>query len=113
MKSRGVALLLLIGTIVVTGILAAAISNIVLNQTRFSQHQVSRIRAYYAALAAMNLAMDNLRTGAWTTGTYTFCDSGCDVNDADILHPVSISISDVNATGIRTINITSDYTYNP
>lgn len=108
---------MLLGTILISAILSAVIANLVLNQARFTQHQVNRVKAYYACLAAMNLAMENLRTGSWgtTSGSpYSLCASGCTVDDPDMPYRVNITISDPDpVTQIRTINCTANYTYTP
>jgi len=107
MRSRGVALLLLLGTIIVTGILSAVIANIILNQSRFSQHQVNRLRAYYSAMAVMQITRDNLFNGTWSApSSYDNYHA-----DADIPYPVDIMIGDPDPNGISTIRLTVDYTY--
>jgi Tfp pilus assembly protein PilX len=60
---KGVVLLMLLGIILIVTILANVILNVILNQGRLTHHQVSRTRAYYAGLAGINLALENLRTG--------------------------------------------------
>jgi Tfp pilus assembly protein PilX len=59
--SRGVALLVVIVTILVLVILANIIINYMLSQSRLTHHNVSRIQAYYASMAGVNLAYDKLR----------------------------------------------------
>lgn len=110
---KGVVLLIVLATVLVTTVLAGVILSIISNQYNLTHHQVSRIQAYYADLAGMNLAFEKLRTGNWTTGTYSLCKSGCTVDDNDIPFRVNITISPPNASGIRTVNLTSDYTYTP
>jgi Tfp pilus assembly protein PilX len=82
---KGIALFMVLGTLLVVTILAFIMLNIILSHSRLTQHQVGRIQAYYAAQAGMNYALEMLRTGAWTVGnsyTWTF-----DVGD---FHPASI-----------------------
>jgi len=115
-KKKGVVLLIVIGTLLVVASLAAVILSLILSHARLTYHQTSRIRAYYAAFAGMNLARENLRTGTWATGAYTLCNSGCTVNDGDIPYSASISIGAMGTSidGIgRKITITSNYTYTP
>ena len=54
------------------------VANIVLilfsSQARLSHHQVSRIQAYYAGMAGINYAFEQLRIGNWTEGTYYLAD---------------------------------------
>ena len=40
------------------------------SQSRLSHHQISRIQAYYAGMAGINYAFEQLRQGNWTEGTY-------------------------------------------
>lgn len=65
-KERGVALLVVLATILVVVILANIVLNIMVSQSRFTHHKVNRIQAEYAAWAAINFAQEMLRTGAWT-----------------------------------------------
>lgn len=113
LNEKGVVLYLVLGILLVVVVLANVILAIISSQSRLTHHQVSRIQAYYATQAAMNLTFENLRTGVWATGSYTLCNSGCTVNDPDIPFRVSINISDPAANGVRTINLTSNYTYTP
>jgi hypothetical protein len=39
---------------------------VISSQSRLTHHQLSRIRAYYADKAGMNLVFDKLRSGDWT-----------------------------------------------
>jgi Tfp pilus assembly protein PilX len=111
---KGVALLMVLTLILVVVILANVVLSIISSQSRLTHHEVSRIRAYYAARAGMILAFDRLRTGTWGTGRYTLCRANCNINDPDIPYPVTINISSLNnTTGVRTITITTNYTYNP
>jgi Tfp pilus assembly protein PilX len=115
LRKKGVALLLVLGTLMVVLVLAGIVLGLISSQSRLTHHQVSRIQAYYAAFAGMNLALENLRTGVWGSATYRLCKSGCsapDINDADIPYNMTIAISAANAsTGIRTIDIFCNYTY--
>ncbi len=123
MNKKGVAIYLVLGTLFVAFVLAGVIVNIISSQGRLTQHQVSRVQAYYAGLAGMNLAMEKLRTNAWTlpssgnTLVKTLCSSGCDVNDADIPYTVTITIYPLNEapngaviSGTAGISISVNYT---
>jgi len=67
---------MVLATIMIVVILANIVLNIVLSQTRLTHHQVSRIQAYYAGLAGMNYALEQLRTGNWTApNQYNLTDS--------------------------------------
>ena len=116
---------MVLGMILIVTILATVILSIILNQSRITHHQVSRIQAYYAAQAGMNLALERLRTGAWGTDSYYFCNSparctaapfsfpNCDVTDADIPYCTNITVADLGSSidnvG-REIRITTNYT---
>ena len=119
-KNRGLALFFVLGTILLVTVLANAILAIMSSQSRLTHHQVTRIQSYYAAQGAMNLAFEQLRMGAWGTGTYRLCTSGCsapDINDADMPYDVTVDISDVGAAlnhpDVREVRFTSNYTYTP
>jgi len=92
-KEKGVALLVVLATILVVVILANIVLNIMVSQSRFTHHKVNRIQAEYAAWAAINFAQEMLRTGAWNSGT---CPppGGCPLNDGtfpnSIIQPVII-----------------------
>jgi len=119
---KGVVLLIVLGTLLVVASLVAVILSLILSHARHTHHQTSRIQAYYAAQAGMNLALEQLRVGpptGWTTGTYHLCKSGCsspDINDWDIPYPVTITIyglgTSIDGVG-RRITITTTYTYTP
>lgn len=78
---RGIALLLVLATVLVVVILANITLRIALSRSRLSYHQISRVQAYYVAKAAENLAIERLRTGAWVAAS---CPNpgGCAVADA-------------------------------
>ena len=64
-KKRGVVLFIVLATLMVVIVLANIILSIMLSQSRLTHHEVSRIQAYYASFAGMNLAYDGLRRGDW------------------------------------------------
>jgi Tfp pilus assembly protein PilX len=111
---KGIATLLVLFVILLAVIIANAVLIIISSQFRLSHHQVSRIRAFYAVQAGVNYAVEKLRLGQWSTGTYTICGSGCDVNDPDIPYQVNINVgssgSGINNTRRMTVSV--DYTYN-
>ncbi|MFA6217214.1 MAG: hypothetical protein WDL87_06160 [Candidatus Omnitrophota bacterium] len=110
-NKRGVVIFIVLITLLIVAALSQVVLNIILNQSRLNYHQVSRLQAYYAVLAAMNLTRENLRLQNWTTNTYTLCSSGCTVNDPDIPYRVTITVGAPNANGIRQILLHTDYTY--
>lgn len=126
--AKGVALFMVLGTIIIVITLASIILTIVSSQSRFTHHQVSRIQAYYAALAGVNYAIEKLRLGndsCWSTTTTvsyqrTICRSGCtgvcNVNEQDF--PLSVSQVDITVgppgsgiSGTRQISAMATYTY--
>lgn len=111
--NRGVMLIIVLVSVLIAVILAGVILSFVLSQHRFTHHQASRIQAYYASLAAMNLVNEKIRAGTWGTGTYTLCNSGCTINDADINYKVTIIVSNPDASGVRTIKLNTPYSYTP
>jgi Tfp pilus assembly protein PilO len=66
---KGVALFMVLATVLIIIVLANIVLTIVSSQARLTHHKVSRIQAYYAALAGMNYALNNLRKGTWPTPT--------------------------------------------
>jgi len=65
MRRRGVVLLIVLATVLVTTILAGVILRTISNQSRLTQHQVTRIKAYYVSKAMMNYTLEMLRLGTW------------------------------------------------
>ncbi len=109
-KQSGMVLFLVLCLIIIAAVLSGIILNITLSHFELTRHKVQRIKAYYAALAGMNLALEQLRTGAWTNDTYTLCPSGsCTYIDTTIPYPVTINITSTDAVN-KTVNITVDYT---
>jgi Tfp pilus assembly protein PilX len=124
--TKGVALFIVLGSIIIVISLASVILTIVSSQSRFTHHQVSRIQAYYADLAGVNYAIEKLRLAndntCWpATGTYTrrICRSGCsgcNINEGDLPNSVSqvdITVGQPGAgiSGTRQISATATYTY--
>lgn len=130
-KNKAVAMLVVLGTLIIIFVLAGTILVITSSQSRFVHHQVSRIQAYYAAMAGFNYAYERLYTGAWSIPppgspvTYSICRSagfGCTYVESFLPHTVSrINISIAHQSdcpspppGISAcINATAIYTYSP
>jgi len=124
-RKRGVILFIVLTIIIVVVILATVVLRIILNQSRLTHHQVSRIRAYYADKAGMNLAFDNLRTGTWVqnaTATNYYCINGnvdavtclATVTDTAIPYNVQIAVYPANQPGINNttkIDVKTSYNY--
>jgi Tfp pilus assembly protein PilX len=112
-SKKGVVLYIVLCVLLTVVVLANIILHIISSQSRMTRHQVSRIQAYYASLAGMNLAIEKLKSGEWNTGQYTLGPANCNVNDTDIPYYVEINIGPTNPSGVRSINITANYTYIP
>jgi len=125
-NNKGVVMVMVLGTILVVVILANVILTIILNQTRLTRHQIDRIRAYYAATAAMNYTIEMLRAGTWPlpVGANVYaCLNGCvDLvtpahtipADTDIPYSVQVTIhpSGSGPQGTAQLDIKTEYTYN-
>ena len=68
---KGVILLIVLATILVVVLLSGAILSIVSNQAKLTQHGINRIKAIYAAKAAMNYTQVMLAKGGATGWTAT------------------------------------------
>jgi Tfp pilus assembly protein PilX len=62
---KGIALFMVLATILVVVILCNIVLSIISSQSRLTHHEVSRIRAYYAAQAGLVYTMEKLRNGSW------------------------------------------------
>ena len=81
---RGIILFIVLATVIIVSILAGVILTTISSQSRLSNHQVSRIKAYYAGKAAMNYTIERLRKVTWilppatTPPTYYYaCHKNC------------------------------------
>ncbi len=93
---------MVLATLLIVLILASVLLNIMLSQSRFTQHQTGRIQAYFASQAGLNYAIEKLRLGNdplnWpfpAAGNYsrTLCRSGCDVIESAL--PFSVSLVNI------------------
>jgi Tfp pilus assembly protein PilX len=96
---KAMALTVVVTMLIVVLTLAYIVAQLVSNQSRLTNHQVERARAYYAGLAGVNLAIDGLRYLSWTSGNRSLCASSCTANDGDIPYRVDINIADAPASG--------------
>lgn len=107
MNNKGIALYLVLGTLLVVVLLASIVLNLMLSQSRLGHHQISRIRAYYAGQAALNYVREELRLGNWVApaanaaGNFYACLNGCVENvaatytipnDSGILYRAQVTI---------------------
>jgi hypothetical protein len=103
-RNKGVALYLALSLLMIAIVLANVILTIMLNQSRFSQHQIGRIQAYYAGMAGLNASMDHLRSNTWQyqDGVLNDCPpgTGCDFpyTDTQLIDPnaVNTAVTNVN-----------------
>lgn len=126
-KKKATVLFLVLTTIFVVVLLATVALNIMFSLSRFTHHRASRIQAYYATLAGMNYAWENLRTGNWTFSPANSCPSpsGCVISDTDFPHVVVnrevriilLTSGSANCTSppssTNCIRVTTNYTYTP
>lgn len=133
MNKKGVALFFVLAILLVVAILANIILNFISSQSSFTNHQVKRIQAYYAAQSGVNYAREQLRlnNAAWSTTTapadfrtFKICGgaysaaypSSCigenitENSFPSAISYVGITIGPLNATNSRTINATVNYT---
>ncbi len=126
---KGVALFIVLATILVVVVLANIAMTIIASQNRFTHHQVSRIQAYYAAQAGMVYAMEMLSNGSWVFGTHCTTASPCDITDTGftpyvvnnrarvIFCPAGNTCNSVNCPGgipgLYCLQTFVEYTFNP
>jgi len=127
---KGVALFMVLATILIVIVLANIVLTIISSQSRLTHHKVSRVQAYYAAQAAINYAMYKLKIGppptGWSVGVSclpTSGDGGCDLPadsnfPASIIQPVKIFIRPAGSAGCTNspgstacVSATAIYTY--
>lgn len=95
----GIALLIVLSTIILVTLLALVMLRPLASHARLTHHQVSRIQAYYAALAGMNYAYDRLRVGdpVWPIPTiensYTFELTSIEGNFPHSINSVLIAVA--------------------
>ncbi|HTZ10932.1 MAG TPA: hypothetical protein VMD04_00935 [Candidatus Margulisiibacteriota bacterium] len=102
---KGVILFIVLATVMVTVVLAGVILNIISSQYKLTHHQVSRIQAYYACLAGINIAKEDLRTQSGAFQPISNCPpgTGCDLTDPDfppsVIQPVKITFIPPGSSG--------------
>lgn len=136
MNKKGIVLFMVLATIFIVILLANILINIITSRSRLTHHQVSRIQAYYASMAGINYALENLRTGAagWplpAAGTF-YIQTLTESNFPASVQGVTIAVASTGTTaliggipvpgcdpctppvGVNTcICTTSTYTYTP
>lgn len=133
---KGVALFIVLATVLIVIILGGIILRITLTHSRLTHHQVSRIKAYYAGRAIMNYTLEMLRkgtNGGWVpsppsgaikfacyrhcidveTGTYNILPINNTDVDPDIPYDIQVKIYPMNSagTGKTQIDVTTEYSY--
>jgi Tfp pilus assembly protein PilX len=120
----GVTLYLVILMLIIVLTLSVIVVNLIVAHTRLTSHQIERVKAYYTAMAGINLAYTRLRTGYWGNNTYHLNKSGATVGtpcttciDVNLPYNVTILIEDATippmAAGYAGKSITAsvDYLY--
>jgi len=125
-NSRGVALFITLAAVAIVVILANVVLNIMSSQNRLTHHQVSRVRAYYAAQAGMVYTLEMLKSGTWVASPSSIkyaCHRSCiDAvtssytipTDADIPYNIQVTIYPRGTGGISgttRVDVKTDYTY--
>lgn len=140
LNKKGIILFMVLAILLIVSFVVTGILNFVLSHYKQTFHRAQRIRAYYAAMAGINLAMEKLRIAyrdpyrdpkPWTAGnTYWLCKSnvtgdpaGClqanttnyNITDTNIPYHVAITITPAGGgcaapAGGACINATVNYT---
>lgn len=100
---KGMAMLIVVAMILMLLILGGAVLMISTGHFSTSYHQIKRVRAYYAAEAAMHHLLWDLRTNGVTPGSYTLPGT-FDVNGIQA-GQITITVSPPDGQGIHTIDI--------
>jgi hypothetical protein len=126
-SNKAAVLFLSLFVLLLVVIFANVILNIMRSHSRLTHHQVSRIQGYYAAMAGVNYALEKLRLGTWTVGTYCINNSGPDcpgpclagpttVNEPDFpcsVTSVTVNIGSPDGSGIYPVSAEANYRYTP
>ena len=134
-NKKGVAIFMVLATIMIVVVLANVVLAIISNQSRITRHEVGRVQAYYAAQAGLVYAMEKLRNGSWTYVGTNSCPNGtpCTITDSGfapyiLSNQVSVIFCDSGSNcsiGTSTVNCNPpsginfcvqsfvNYTYNP
>ena len=124
-------LFIVLATVLVVIILAGVVLMVISSQSRLTNHQISRIKAYYAGRGIMNYVLEKLQKGdpLWAPGSGVkhacFAVKGCiDAvgnnapipDDPDIPYKIQVTIYPINAALGNTVtqfDVKTDYTYTP
>lgn len=70
-RRRGVALFLVLTVLLIVVMLTHVVLSLITSHSNLSNHQLRRIQAYYAAMAAINYATEQMRlgSGGWMPAT--------------------------------------------
>ncbi len=76
-NKSGIALFIVLATILVILLLGEITLKFMASQNRFTHESVNRIQAYYAVKAGMNYALEMLRLGTWSFPANCAAPAGC------------------------------------
>lgn len=133
-NNKGIMLFIVLGVLLLVTTLAGVILNLILSNYRLTHHQTNRIRAYYAAMAGVNLTREMLRTGQWSvpatgsgavnrlicTGTnWAGTGAACHFNNSGLPYDINVTINATNATlgsspaitGTAPLSAKAEFTY--
>ena len=124
MDRKGAAFFIVLAAIFTVILLAGIMLTLMSSHSRLTHHQVSRIQAYYAAMAGVNYALDRLSNGTdseWPVSggyTRTMCRGDCNITDPNLppsVVEVNISVGTAGSClgGTTCVNATANYTYTP
>ncbi len=103
---KGVTIVIVMGMLIFMTVLAGVVLAIISSQARLTNHQFRRTRAYYQLWGAMNVALDDLRTGTVP------CAPTCTYNSIlPGLGNVDITIEDPDPDNISQVKITVSTEY--
>jgi len=114
LNNKGVALIIVLATILAIVILANLIMTMMLSSSRLTHHKVSRIQGYYASLAGVNYAINRLalKTDALWPATGTYVRNICNTNagctfSAAVPLPATCHINEPNfPCSVRYVEVT-------
>lgn len=97
---KGAALFVVLGTLLIITVLANVALTLIANQSRLTHHQLSRIQAYYAGMAGINLAYQMMFRGdscwpipaagaSYSRTICPTCNTGCNVVETQFPHTIN------------------------
>jgi len=98
-NNKGIALLIVLTTVLLVVILANIVLTVILSHSRLTRHQLNRTQAYYATQAGMNYALEQLRIGRAAGGWESQPNNNCPAPNGCPLPPdpqLPASVQSVN-----------------